>query len=92
MVDVRNEPSLHFSGSIALSNESIFPRPSSTQALNSHSNLNTHGQVGANINLPVYEPQEPSSRTNVTNNAHDMVQKSSCKSSNILNLRLRNHQ
>ena len=70
MKDVANEPSLQFSGSIAQSNQAIVPRPSSTQPLNSHSNLNTHGQVEASINLPVHEPQEPSSRTNVTNNAH----------------------
>ena len=61
---------LHFSGSIAQSNQAIFLRPSSTQLPNSHFNLNTHGQVEVNINLPVYEPQEPSSRTNVTNDAH----------------------
>ena len=65
-----NEPSLHFSGSIAQSNQAIVQRPSSTQLPNSHSNFNTHGQVEANINLPVHEPQEPSSRTNVTNDAH----------------------
>ena len=70
MADVANEPSLHFTGSIAKSNQAIVPRPSSTQPLNSHSNLNTHGHVEANINLLVHEPQEPSSRTNVTNNAH----------------------
>ena len=60
---------MHFSGSIAQSNQAIFPRRSSTQPLNSHSNLNKHGEVEANINPPVHEPQEPSSRTNVTNNA-----------------------
>ena len=70
MADVANEPSLHFSGSIAQSNQAIVQRPSSNQLLNSHSNFNTHGQVEDNINLPVHEPQEPSSRTNVTNNAH----------------------
>ena len=70
MADVANELSLHLSGSIAQSNQAIVPRPSSTQTLNSHSYLNTHGQIEANINLPVYEPQERSSRTNVTNNAH----------------------
>ena len=70
MTDVVIEPSLHLSGSIAQSNQAIVPRPSSTQPLNSHSNLNTHGQVEANINFLVHELQEPSSRTNVTNNAH----------------------
>ena len=70
MADVANEPSLHFSGSIAQSNQAIVQRPSSTQLPNSHSNFNTHGQVEANINLTVHEPQEPSSRTNVTNDAH----------------------
>ena len=69
MADVANEPSLHFSGSIAQSNQAIVQRPSSTQLPNSHSNFNTHGQVEANINLPVHEPQEPSSRNNVTNEA-----------------------
>ena len=69
MADVANEPSLHFSGSIAQSNQAIVQRPSTTQLPNSHINLNTHGQVEANINLPVHEPQEPSSRTNVTNDA-----------------------
>ena len=67
MADVANEPSLHFSGSIAQSNQAIVQRPSSAQLRNSHFNLNTHGQVEANINLPVHEP---SSRTNVTNDAH----------------------
>ena len=67
MADVANEPSLHFSGSIAQSNQAIVQRPSSAQLPNSHFNLNTHGQVEANINLPVHEP---SSRTNVTNDAH----------------------
>ena len=72
MADVANEQSLHFSGSIAQSNQAIVQRPSSTQLPNSHSNLNTHGQVEANINLPVHEPQEPSSsRNNVTNEAHN---------------------
>ena len=70
MADVANEPSLHFSGSIAQPNQAIVQRPSSAQLPNSHFNLNTHGQVEANINLPVHEPQEPSSRTNVTNDAH----------------------
>ena len=71
MADVANEPSLHFSGSIAQSNQAIVQRPSSTQLANSHSNFNTHGQVEANINLPVHEPQEPSSRKNVANEAHN---------------------
>ena len=66
MADVANGPSLHFSGSIAQSNQAIV-RPSSAQLPNSHFNLNTHGQVEANINLPVHEP---SSGTNVTNDAH----------------------
>ena len=70
MADVANEPSLHFSGSIAQSNQAIVQRPSSAQLPNSHTNTNTHGQVEANINLTVHEPQEPSSRTNVTNDAH----------------------
>ena len=70
MADVANEPSLHFSGSIAQSNQAIVQRPSSTQLPNSHSIFNTHCQVEANINLPVHEPQEPSSKTNVTNDAH----------------------
>ena len=70
MADVANEPSLHFSGSIAQYNQAIVLRPSSTHLPNSHSNFNTHGQVEANINLPVHEPQEPSSRTNVTNDTH----------------------
>ena len=52
MADVANEPSLHFSGSIAQSNQAIVQRQE------------------ANINLAVHEPQEPSSRTNVTNDAH----------------------
>ena len=67
MADVANEPSLHFSGSIAQSNQAIVQRPSSAQLPNSHFNLNTHDQVEANINVPVHEP---SSRTNVTNDAH----------------------
>ena len=71
MADVANEPSLHFSGSLAQFNPAIVQRHSSTQLPNSHSNLNTHGQVEANINLPVLEPQEPSSRNNVTNEAHN---------------------
>ena len=70
MAYVANEPSLHFSGSIAQSNRAIVQRPSSAQLPNSHINLNTQGQVEANINLPVHEPEEPSSRTNVTNDAH----------------------
>ena len=60
MSDVANEPSLHFSGCIAQSNQAIVSRASSTQFPNSHSKLNTHGQVEANINLPVHEPHEPS--------------------------------
>ena len=44
MADVANEPSLHFSGSIAQSNQAFFQRPSS-QLPNSHSNLNTRGQI-----------------------------------------------
>ena len=71
MADVANEPSLHFSGSIAQSNLAIVQRPSSTHLPNSHSNLNTHGQVEANINLPVHERQEPSSKNNATNDAHN---------------------
>ena len=67
MTNVANEPSLHFSGSIAQSNQAIV----STHFPNSHSNLNTHGQVEANISLPVREPQEPSSRNKVTNDAHN---------------------
>ena len=70
MADVANEPSLPFFGYIAQSNRAIVQRPSSTQLPNSHSNFNTHGQVEAKINLPVHQPQEPSSRTNVTNDAH----------------------
>ena len=67
MADVANEPSSHFSGFIAQSNQAIVKRPSSAQLPKSHFNLNTHGQIEANINLPVHEP---SSRTNVTNDAH----------------------
>ena len=67
---IANEQGLHFSGSIAQSSQTIVPRPSSTQPPNSHSNSNTNGQDETNIELPVHEPQEPSSRTNVTNNAH----------------------
>ena len=67
MADVANESSLHFSGSIAQSNQAIVQQPSSAQLPNSHFSLNTHGQVEANINLPVHEP---SSRTSVTNDAH----------------------
>ena len=63
MADVANEPSLLFFGSITQSNQAIVSRPSSTHPPNSHSNLNTHGQVEANINLPVNEPQEPNNRT-----------------------------
>ena len=77
MADVANEPSLHFSGSIAQSNQAIVSRPSSTQLPNSHSNLNTNGQVEANNNLPVHEPQEPNSRTKATNdenNANNIMQ------------------
>ena len=70
MEEVANEQSLHFSGSIAQSNQAIVQQPSSAQLPNSHFNLNTHGQVEANINLPVREQQEPSNRTNVTNDAH----------------------
>ena len=71
MADVANESILHFSGSIAQSNQAIVQRSFSTQLPNSHSNFNTNGQVEANINLPVHEPQEPSSRNNVTNEAHN---------------------
>ena len=70
MADVSKEPSLHFSSSIAQSNQAIVPRPSSTQPLFSHSNLNTLGQVEPNVNLPIHDLQEPSSRTIVTDNAH----------------------
>ena len=70
MAEAADEPSLHFSGSIAQSNQAIVPHLSWAQPLNSHSNLNAHGQLEANNNLPVPEPQEPSSRINVTNNAH----------------------
>ena len=56
MADVANEQSLHFSESIGQSNQAIFPRPSSFQLPNSHSNLNTYSQVEANINLSVHEP------------------------------------
>ena len=70
MADVANKPSWHFSGSIAQTSQAIVQRPSSAQLPNSHSNLNTHGQVEANINLPVHEPQEPKNRTNVTNDAN----------------------
>ena len=71
MADVANESSLHFPGSIAQSNQAIVSRPSSTHLPNSGSNLNTHVQVEANIILHVNEPQEPSSRNNVTNDAHN---------------------
>ena len=67
MADVANETSLHFSGSVAQSNQASVPRPSSIQLLNSHSNFNTYGQVEAKINLPVHEQ---SCRTNVITNAH----------------------
>ena len=50
--------------------QAIIQRPSSAQLPNSHSNLNTHGHVEANITLTVHEPQKPSNRTNVTNDAH----------------------
>ena len=70
MADVANEPSVHFFGSMAQSNQAIVPHPSSTQPLNSHYDINLHSQVEANINLPVHEPQKPRRRTNVTNNAH----------------------
>ena len=69
MADVSNKPSWHFSGSIAQNNQAIVQLPSSTQLPISHFNLNTHGQVEANINLPVHEPHDPSDRTNVTNDA-----------------------
>ena len=69
MLDVANYSSLLFSGSIAQSSQAIFPRLSSTQPLNSHSNLNTPSQVEANINLSVQKPKELGSRTNVINNA-----------------------
>ena len=59
VADVANQPSLHFSGSIALSNQVIVSRPSSTQPLNSHFDLKTHSQVEANTNLSVHEPQQP---------------------------------
>ena len=52
MADVANEPSLHFSGSIAQSNQAIVHRPSSTQLPNSHFNLKTHGQVEATHQPP----------------------------------------
>ena len=70
IADVLNEPILLISGSISQSNQAIAPRPSSFQPLNSHSNLNTHGQVETNINLSVQRPEDSSIRTNVTNNAH----------------------
>ena len=71
MEDVANEPSLHFSDSIAQSKQAIVLRPSSTQLPNSHFILNTLGQVEANINLPVHEPKEPTSKTNVANDEHN---------------------
>ena len=71
MAEVANEPRLHFSGSIAQSNQAMVSRPSSTHFPKSHPNLNTQGQVEANINLPVHEPQEPSSRNNVNNDANN---------------------
>ena len=70
MADDANEPSFHFYGSIAQSNQAIVQRPS-TQHPNSLSNLCTHGQVEASINLPVHKPQEPSRKNNVTNDAHN---------------------
>ena len=70
LADAANDPNLHFSGSIDQSNQTIAPRPSSAQPLNSNSNLHKNGQVEANINFPVHEPEDPS-RTNVTNNAHN---------------------
>ena len=52
MADVAIEPSMHLSGSIAQSNQTNAIRASSAQLLNSHPlDLNTHGQVEANINL-----------------------------------------
>ena len=58
----------------------LFPSPNPTNQLSNallqlnfqthNFNLNTHGQVEANINLPAHEPQETSSRTNVTNETH----------------------
>ena len=74
MADVAKEPSSPFSGSfcssVFLQLKQLFLRLSSTQPLNTHSNLNTHGQIEINFNLPVHEPLEPSCGTNVTNNAH----------------------
>ena len=70
MADVANEPSVHFVGSIALSNQEIVPRSSSAQPLNSRSNINIHGQVETNINLSVHRPEYKSNRINVINNAH----------------------
>ena len=70
MADIANEPSLHFSGSIAQSNQATVLHPFSIQTLNSRSNIKRPGQFEGNINLPVHEHQEPSCRTNVTNNAH----------------------
>ena len=70
MADVANEPSLHFSCSIAQCNQAIVSRASSTQLPNSHFNLNTHGQVEANINLPAHKPQDPSIRTKISNDSH----------------------
>ena len=71
LADLAKEPSLHFYCSNAQSKQTIVSRHSSTQLPNSHSNLNIPGQVEAKINLPVHEPQEPSSGTNVTNDAHN---------------------
>ena len=56
MADVAYEASLHFSGSIAKSNQASVSCPSPTHFPNSHSNLKTKGRVEANINLPVQEP------------------------------------
>ena len=50
MADVATDPSLNFCCGIALPNQAIFPPPSSTQPLNSHSNLNKNCQVQAKIN------------------------------------------
>ena len=69
MADAANEPSLHFSGSIAQSNQAIAPRLSSAQPPNSNCNPYTNGQVEANIKLPVHEPEDPNGN-NITNNAH----------------------
>ena len=64
--DVANESSLHLSGSIAQSNQATAIRASSAQPLNLHPlDLNTHGQVEANINLVVNRPKETSNRNPV---------------------------